>query len=59
VLLREDGAHEPHDSVTIREDADDVRPPLQLAIEPLLRIVRPDLPPVLPGQGRSGRAADW
>ncbi len=32
--------------VAVREDAHDVGAPAQLAIEPLLRIVRADLPPV-------------
>ena len=41
------GAGEADDGVAAGEDADDVRAAAQLAVEPFLRVERPDLAPVL------------
>jgi hypothetical protein len=54
VGLAEHGADEADDGVAVREDPDYVGAPADLAVEPLLRVARPDLPPVFfrePGEG--------
>jgi hypothetical protein len=45
VLLGEDGTDEPDQGVAVGEDADHVGAAADLAVEPLLGVVRPDLPP--------------
>jgi hypothetical protein len=45
MLLGEDGTDEPDDRATIGEDADDVGAPPDFPVEPLVGVVRPDLPP--------------
>lgn len=47
VLLGEDRTDQADDRRAVREDADDVGAPAQLAVEPLLRVGRPDLAPVV------------
>jgi hypothetical protein len=47
VLLGQEGGPEPEQRVAVGEDADDVVAPGQLAIDPLERVGRPDLRPVL------------
>ena len=60
VLLGQDRADEADHGLTVREDPDDVGSAADLAVEALLRVVRPDLAPDLllnPTVGQ-GRAAD-
>jgi hypothetical protein len=45
VLLGEDGADEADDRVAVGEDADHVGAAADLAVEALVRVVGPDLPP--------------
>ena len=45
VLLGQDGADEADQGVAVGEDADDVGAAADLAVEPFLRVVGPDLPP--------------
>ena len=47
VLFGEQSSDESRDGGTVREDADDVGPSTDFLVETLLRIVGPDLPPVL------------
>ncbi len=54
MLLGQHRAHDADDRVAVREDPDHVGPPLQLAVEPLLRVVRADLSPVLLREAREG-----
>jgi hypothetical protein len=52
------GQHRPDQAqhrLAVGKDPDHVGAPPQLLVEPLLRIVRPDLPPVLLGKGREGQ----
>ena len=46
VLLGEDGADQADDGVAVREDPDHVGAALDLLVEPLERVVGPDLTPV-------------
>ena len=55
VLLGQHGADQAGDGVAAREDADHVGPPADLLVEPLLRIVGPDLPPDLAGEAVKAR----
>jgi len=52
--LAEHSADQANDRLAVREDADHVSAPTDLAVEPLLGVVAPDLPPVLLGEGREG-----
>ena len=54
VLLGKDCADEPPDRSPVGEDAHHVSPALGLLVEALLRVVRPDLPPVGHGEGSEG-----
>jgi len=54
VLLHEDRAGEADDGVAAGEDADDVGPAPQFAVQALLRVGGPDLAPGLPGHGGEG-----
>ena len=47
MLLGEDGSDQSDQSCPVGEDADDDVAPADLAVESLLRVVRPDLPPEL------------
>lgn len=47
VLLGERCADEAHDGVVVGEDLHDVRESLDLFVEPLEGVVRPDLAPVI------------
>jgi hypothetical protein len=49
-MLGQHRADEPQDRGAVGRDADDVAAPTQLAVETLLRIGRPDLPPVIAGE---------
>ncbi len=55
VLLGEDRADEPDDRRPVGKDPDDVAAAAQLAVEPLLRIGRPDLSPVVAIEVREGQ----
>jgi hypothetical protein len=46
-LFGEDGADEADDRGSVGEDADDVGAAADLLVEPLERVVAPELPPVL------------
>src|SRR4051794_28653461 len=46
-LLGEQRAHEADHAPAVREDPDDVGAPADLLVEPFLRVVRPDLGPML------------
>ena len=48
VLFGQDGADEADDGVAVGEDPDDVGAAADLAVEPLVGVVRPDLPPESP-----------
>jgi hypothetical protein len=50
VLFGEDGADEPDDRRAVGEDADDVGAAADLLVQPLERVVRPELAPVLLGE---------
>jgi len=50
VLLEEDGADEAGDGCLVGEDADDLGAALDLAVEPLERVRRVELLPVLLGE---------
>jgi hypothetical protein len=50
VLFDDDGGDEPIDGVVVGEHADDVGASFDLAMEPLERVGRPDLAPVLDGE---------
>jgi hypothetical protein len=54
VLLGEDGADQPDRGEAVGEDADDVGAAPDLAVEPLVRVVRPDLTPQLLRVGGEG-----
>jgi hypothetical protein len=47
VLIAQDGADETDHCLVVGEDADDVGATLDLLVEPLERVVRPDPPPVI------------
>jgi hypothetical protein len=49
VRLSQHRADQADDSVAAGEDADHVGPPARLLVQPLLRVVGPDLPPHLAG----------
>src|SRR5262249_61548078 len=51
----EDGADEADERVASGEDADDVGAAADLAVEPFLGVVRPDLPPDRLGEGGEGQ----
>lgn len=51
MLLGEHRADQPNERRAVGEDPDDVTAATDLAVEPLLRIVRPDLAPVLRREG--------
>lgn len=51
VLLSDEGTDQADHRGALGEDADDVGAPADLPVEPLLGIVRPDLAPVLVGEG--------
>jgi hypothetical protein len=57
VLLHQDRADEADDSV-VGKDADDIGPPLDLAVEPLNGIGRADLVPMLFREGHEGEDVD-
>ena len=46
ILFRKDRAHQPKDGIPIRKDRDNICTPSNFTVRPLLRIVRPDLPPM-------------
>ena len=50
VLFVQHRSDETKDRFPVGEDPDDVGPPTDLPVEPLLRVVRPDLPPRRPGK---------
>src|SRR4051794_35319402 len=50
VLLGEDGADQADDRWAVGEDADHVGAAADLAVEPLVGVVGPDLAPDLPGE---------
>ena len=52
VLLDEDGADEPDRGVAVGEDPDDVGASADLAVQPFVGVVGPDLSPDLLGEGR-------
>src|SRR5579883_3494391 len=52
--LGEHGADQPDDGRAVGEDADDVGAPADLLVEALLRVVAPDLAPMLAGEGGEG-----
>ena len=54
VLLEQDGADQPDDGRLVREDADDIGPPLDLLVQPLQRVRAVQLGPVLDGKGHVG-----
>ncbi len=54
VLLEEQGTDEAHDGCFIRKDADHVGAALDLAVEPLERVVAVDLGPVLGAMAEPG-----
>ena len=51
MLFGQDRADEPDQGVAVGEDPDNVGAAADLPVESLLRIVRPDLPPVRPREG--------
>ncbi len=55
ILLQEQGAEEPNDSIVNEKDADDLGASLDLAVETLDRICRMKLCPVLHGKGHVGK----
>ncbi len=55
VELAEHRADQADDALAVGEDADDVGAAADLAVEPLLRVVGPDLPPVLFRDVRKGK----
>src|SRR4051794_34030442 len=54
-LLGEQGADEADHSSAVREDPDDVSAPADLLVEPFLRVVRPDLGPMLHRERTEGQ----
>ncbi len=54
VLLNEHGAHEAENSFPVWKDTDDIGASADLPVQLLLRIIGPDLLPVLLGKGRIG-----
>jgi hypothetical protein len=54
VLLREDCAGEANDRGPVRKDADDIGTSADFLVEPLERIVGPDLAPVRLREGAEG-----
>src|SRR6476660_2265358 len=50
VLLGQHGADQADDRVAVGKDPDDVGAPADLSVEPLVRVVRPDLSPYLAGE---------
>src|SRR5271165_32094 len=54
VLFEQDGADQPDDGVVVGEDADDVGPALDLAVESFETVVGVDLRPVLGGKAHVG-----
>ena len=54
MLLGEDRADESEDRVVVGEHADDVGGPLDLLVDPLERVRRADLAPVMPGEDGVG-----
>jgi len=57
VLFGQDGADEPGQGVAVGEDADDVGAAADLPVQPLGRVVRPDLPPDLLGNAVNARTS--
>lgn len=55
VLLGQHRADEADDRRAVGEDPDDVGSSAHLAVEPLLGVVRPDLPPVVAPEGGEGQ----
>ncbi|GGQ39074.1 hypothetical protein GCM10010266_72940 [Streptomyces griseomycini] len=55
VLLGQHRPGEPDDGGAVGEDSDHVGAAPDLLVQPLLRIVRPDLPPDLPREGGEGQ----
>ena len=55
VLFEEQGTDQSDDGVVVGKDADDLCPPLDLAIQALDRICAVKLGPVLPGKGHVGK----
>src|SRR6476659_1859658 len=55
VLLGQDGADEPDNGLAIGKDADDIGAAADLAVEPLVGIVGPDLAPNRLGVGGEGQ----
>jgi hypothetical protein len=54
VSFGQHGADRADEGVAVGGHADDVGAPANLAVEPLGGVVRPDLPPDLPGEGAEG-----
>ena len=59
VLLHQDRADEADYGVVVGKDADDIGPPLDLAVEPLDGIGRADLVPMLPGKAHESEDVDF
>jgi len=59
VLFGEHGADEADEGVTAGEDADDVGAAADLAVEPFLGVVGPDLPPDRLGNAVNARMSPW
>lgn len=57
VVLEEDGAFEPDDGIAVGEDADDLHPALDLAVEALNWVGAVELSAVLPRECRVGQHA--
>jgi hypothetical protein len=55
ILFEQDGADQPHDAGLVREDADDVGPPLHLLVEAFERIGAVQLGAVLGREGHVGQ----
>jgi hypothetical protein len=53
-LFGEECADQPDDGGAIREDADDVGAAADLFVQPFERVIAPQLPPVLLGEGGEG-----